>query len=405
MNLQELAGLFSGLSEANRPIRLRLSGTRAVFDDVLLVKSVAGQETLCGSLEYRLLCVSLNARLPLKEFIAIPVEIQFVTASGGLRSVCGIVAQAASGESDGGLATYQLVVRDALALMEQRTNTRVFRNTNEVDLSVALLSEWRAANSILAKAFKVDMSGIANSYPEREFIMQHNESDAAFLRRLWRRQGISWFLRPGKASAVGSSETPAHTLVLFDRSDRLKQNAAGTVRFRSDRATQTADSVFSWGAVRTLKAGSIMRQSWDYRRGGMMTAQAPTTLLQGEAGNQFALSLDDYIVDSPHVGDDTHDYRRLGELRIQRHEYEAKCFHGESGVRDFCIGEWIHLVDHPEVDIHADNEREFVLTELSLSAENNLPKTIEDKAHRLFASNRWHSATVFAELSSATQNC
>ena len=403
MNLKELAGLFSGLSEASRPIRLRLSGARAVFDDILLVKSVAGHEAICGGIEYRILCVSLNAQLPLKEFIALPVEVQFVTADGGLRSVCGIVAQAASGESDGGLATYQLVVRDALALMEQRTNTRVFRNTNEVDISAALLSEWRAANPILAKAFKIDMSGIANSYPEREFIMQHNESDAAFLRRLWRRQGISWFIRPGQASALGSSETSAHTLVLFDRSNRLNQNAAGTVRFHCDSATQTADSVFSWGAVRTLKVGSIMRQCWDYRRGGMMSTLAPTTMQQGEAGNQFALSLDDYVVDSPHAGDDTHDYRRLGELRIQRHEYEAKCFQGESGVRDFCVGEWVRFVGHPEIDTHVDNEREFVLIELSLSAENNLPKTIEDKVRRLFDSNRWHSAAVFAELSSASE--
>ena len=403
MNLQELAGLFSGLSEANRPIRLRLSGAQRVFDDVLLVKSVAGHEALCGGIEYRLLCVSLNAQLPLKEFVALPIELQFVTAAGELRSVCGIVAQAASGKSDGGLATYQLVVRDALALMEQRTNSRVFRNTNEVELSAALLAEWRAANPILAKAFQTDMSGIANDYPQREFIMQHNESDAGFLRRLWKRRGISWFIRPGEASALSSSKTPAHTLVLFDRSNLLRQNPAGTVRFRCDTATQTVDSVFSWSAARTLKAGSIMRQSWDYRRGGMMSTQVPTIMEQGETGNQFAFSLEDYIVDSPHAGDDTQDYRRLGELRMQRQEYEAKCFHAESGVRDLCVGEWIRLTGHPEIDTHLGSEREFVLTELSLSAENNLPKTIEDKVHRLFASNRWHLAPVFAELRSASE--
>ena len=204
MQLNELGALFSGLSEANRPIRLRLSGQNRVHDDALLVKQVIGQETLCGGIEYRLLCVSTDANLPLKDFIALPVELQFVTAPGQLRSVCGIVAQASTGERDGGLATYQLVVRDALALMEQRTNTRVYRNASEVDLSVALLDEWRAINPVLAKAFDIDTSGLSVSYPQREFIMQYNESDAAFLRRMWRRQGISWFVRPGKASVTGS---------------------------------------------------------------------------------------------------------------------------------------------------------------------------------------------------------
>lgn len=141
MNLKDLTEVFAGLSEANRPIRLRLSQGQRVRDDVLLVKRVTGSETLCGGLEYRLLCVSTRADLPLKEFIALPVELQFVTDLGDVRAVCGIVAQAAAGQCDGGLATYELVVRDALALMEHRTNTRVFRNLNELDITAVILRD------------------------------------------------------------------------------------------------------------------------------------------------------------------------------------------------------------------------------------------------------------------------
>jgi type VI secretion system secreted protein VgrG len=48
----------------------------------LLVKRVTGSETLCGGLEYRLLCVPTDAHLPLKKFIALPIELQFVTDRG-----------------------------------------------------------------------------------------------------------------------------------------------------------------------------------------------------------------------------------------------------------------------------------------------------------------------------------
>jgi type VI secretion system secreted protein VgrG len=401
MNSSNMIGLVPDLTQANRPIRLRLWQQGSALNDVLLVKHVSGQEKLCGGIEYRLLCVSTNVALPLKEFVALPVELQFVTDRGQLRSVCGIVAQASAGQGDGGLATYQLLVRDGLALMEQRFNTRIFRSSSEIDISVALVREWRSVNPILATAFDIDISGITRKYPAREFTMQHNESDAAFLRRLWKRQGIGWFFRPGQAGQREDADSPVHSLVLFDDSLALPQNAAGKVRFHRDACTEARDSVFNWSAVRTLKAGSVARQSWDYRQGNMMSADSPTVMQQGQAGNQFALSLNDHRIDAPHVGDSAHDYLRLGDLRIQRHEYESKCFHGESGVRDFCIGQWFRLDGHPEIDTHPANEREFILTELTLAAENNLPKDIDERSQRLFDADGWHRSPDFALLDQA----
>jgi type VI secretion system secreted protein VgrG len=339
MNVFNVPVLASALTQSNRPVRLRLSHRQGVLDDVLQIKHVSGQETLCGLTEYRLLCVSTQAGLELKEFLALPVELQFVTDRGRLRSVCGIVAQASAGQSDGGLATYQLVVRDALALMEQRINTRVFRNMNEVEITESLLREWRNLNPILASVFDFDVSAVTGTYAKREFRMQYNESDAAFLRRLWKQRGIAWLVRPGRAGKADSAADFCHTLVLFDTPYALPQNAAGAVRFHRDAATEARDGIMNWSAVRTLKPGSVTRQSPDYLQGRMMFASSPTTMQQGEAGNQFACSLDDYQVDAPHLGDDGSDYRRLGELRIRRHEYEAKCFYGESGVRDLRVGE------------------------------------------------------------------
>lgn len=402
MNMLNTAGLSLDLAQANHPIRLRLWHQGSVLDHLLLVKHVNGQETLCDGIEYRLHCVSTQAALPLKTFIALPAELQFVTDRGGLRSICGIVAQAAAGQSDGGLATYQLVIRDALALMEQRVNTRVFRSMNEVEISAALVREWRMVNPILATAFEIDTSGIAGTYPPREFTMQHNESDAAFLRRLWKRQGIASFIRPGQSSEPDGSDSPIHTLVLFDAPLSLAQNAAGTVRFHRDAGTEARDSIFNWSASRNLKAGNINRQSWDYRQGRMMAVQSPTVMHQGEAGDQFAFSLDDHQIEAPHVGDDGNDYRRLGDLRMRRHEYASKCFHGESGVRDFCVGQWFRLDGHPDIDTHPDDEREFVLTELSLTAENNLPKDIDERSQRLFAANGWAQTSAQATLEQAS---
>jgi type VI secretion system secreted protein VgrG len=380
----------TGLTEANRPIRLRLTTAKGVLNEPLLVKYVSGMETICGGIEYSLLCVSSHAGMELKQFIANPVELQFVTASGGLRAVCGIVGGVAEGQSDGGLATYQLIIRDALSLLEETCTTRIFRNVNEVDITHIVLSEWCRANPVVARAFRFELGGL-KAYPPRSFIMQYNESSASFLRRLWKRRGIGWFSEAVAPAGRGSDEAPVHKLVLFDDPLALKENPAGPSRYHRDHATEQHDSITAWYARRCLKAGRISRHSLDYRQSWSRSESDASLVDQGQLGNQFAATLEDYFVDSPHAGDDSKDYRSLAVLRAQRKEYEAKSFEGESGDREMRVGQWRRMDGHPEIDRHPEHEREFVCTELRVAAENNLPKTLDDQVHRLFILNGWSS--------------
>jgi len=388
MNNHSVAPARAALTEENRPIRLRVFDGEVVVDDLLLVKYVNGTETICGGVEYRVLCVATAAGMTLKRFIANPAELQFVTDRGTLRSVCGIIASITEGGSDGGLATYQLIVRDAFSLLDKAINTRVFRNVDETAITNIILREWRENNPVAAQAFDFDL-GKLKSYPAREFTMQCNESSGAFLRRLWKRRGIAWFIQPGIPTERGSDTVPTHTLVLFDDPMSLPANAAGTVRFHRDSATEERDAITGWHAVRQLTAGAVTRRSWDYARAAMMDSQELGNHDQGRLGNGFAAALDDYLVDVPHAGHDSSDYRNLGTLRMQRHEYESKYFQGEGSVRDLCVGQWIGLSGHPEVDTHPAEQREFILTEMRVQAENNLPKVLDDRANRLFARNRW----------------
>ncbi|MFM9436081.1 type VI secretion system secreted protein VgrG [Janthinobacterium sp. CG_23.3] len=391
MTPNRLSGLAApaGLSGVNRPIRLRLWAKGGARDDLLLVKRVGGVETICGGIEYRLLCVAETAGMPLKQFIAMPAELQFVTDTGKLRSVCGIVDAAVEGEADAGLATYQLVVRDGLAVMDKGGNSRIFRNKSEVEITEIILGEWRRDNPVLARAFDFQTWRLKSHYPQREFTMQYNESDAAFLRRLWKRRGLAWFIQPGKATAAGDDDTPGHTLVLFDDAMSLEQNAAGGVRYHRDDGTEARDSVTAWHGARALAPGSVTRQSWDYKTARSRHARVRGGTDQGELGNELAAGLDDGLVDAPHAGADEADYDALAELRMQGHEFIAKCFRAESGVRDLCVGQWNALEGHAEIDAHQAAEREFVVTELRVEAENNLPKALNDRVQRLFALNRW----------------
>jgi type VI secretion system secreted protein VgrG len=402
------------LSTAHRVLRLRLAHAAGLrgghpdthpdthlathLADILLPQRITGVESICGGIEYRVACVASDPALPLKELIALPAEVQVVLDRGGLRSICGIVVEARSGDSDGGLATYQLVLRDALSIMEKRVNSRIFRQMNELDIVRVLFDEWRHANTTLAGAFEYEFDPLleAERYPRREQTMQYNESDAAFVRRLLRRRGISWLVRAGRSRAssidAAHDRIPAHTLVLFADAANLPENAAGTVRYHRDDATEQRDTITSWGGVRSLQPGSTTRHSWDYKNPGgahFMAATTRTGSDQGGWGSGFAASLDDYLVEVPHAGNDFEDHWRLGQLRMQRHEFEAKCFQGEGTVRDFCAGQYFTLAGHPEIDTHPVAERQFVITELHASVCNNLPGDLSARIERLLANNGW----------------
>ena len=387
-------------TDANRPIRLRIGSPSNDLGSRLLVQHVSGVEKMCGGIDYVLLCVSTQSGMELKQFIANAVELQFVTDTGALRSVCGIVAEAAEGQSDGGLATYQLVVRDALSLLDKTCNTRVFRNASEVDITQTLLKEWRISNSAAAMCFEFDLRRL-KSYPPRAFTMQYNESTAAFLRRLWKRRGIASFIQPGSTSDANQNGVFIHRLVLFDDAMTLKQNAAGEIRFHRDDGTEVRDSITAWHAVRCLIPGNLNRSSWDHVQARSIESQDNCMNNQGSIGNRFARGLTHYLIDPPHAGDSTEDYGKLGLARIQRHEYEAKFFHGEGSDRNMRVGQWNRIAGHPEIDKHPLKEREFVITELHVEADNNLPKALDERVRRLFARNRWRQDSLTLEQASA----
>jgi type VI secretion system secreted protein VgrG len=387
------------LSTNNRPIRLKLFHRNKPIDDILLPQFVNGTESICDGFQYRIHCVATSFKLPLEDFIGLPASLEFVTDRGQLRTISGLVTEAHAGECDGGIASYRLVIRDALTIMEQRVNTRVFRRLSWPQVVSTLLEEWRQINHVLAANFDFEFApGFQlDNYPVREQTIQFNESDAAFVQRLLKRSGIAWFFRPGRSRAWNEGKpvtgsTFGHTLVLFDAQCKLEQNEAGIVRYHRDDATERRDSITRWGATRKLRAGKASIFSWDYKQPRSipwMTVDMPANADQGQSGNQLAGGLQQFIVESPHVAADQEHLYSLGLLKMQREELDMKRFAGEGTVRDFRAGEYFSLKNHPEIDRHPANERDFVIMSVDIQARNNLPRSLEERVQRLFASNGW----------------
>nr|WP_235993683.1 type VI secretion system Vgr family protein [Paraburkholderia solitsugae] len=382
------------LTQANRAFRLHWGSAQSSLEQVLIAHRIDISEGLCSGIVGHVTCLSTRADLPLNAFIGLPLSVQMVTDRGALHPICAIVTDARAGQSDGSLATYQLTMRDALSVLEGRTNTRIFRTLSVPDVIEKLLGEWQKKSPALARAFDFDLSSLDRAkYPVRETLLQFHESDADFIRRLCRREGIAWFTAAGKRgadpSSDGAGESPVHTLVLLDDPMKLPKSSAGTVRYHRDAATEARDSITLWSASRQLVPGNVQRASWDYKSATVAQASETSIVDQGEAGNDLAQLLRDAVIDVPHAGDSWSDYERVSKARMLAHELRSANVDGVSGVRDLAVGRWFELTGHPEVDTHPQEERQFIVTTLHHRGENSLPKTLNERAQALFEANRW----------------
>jgi type VI secretion system secreted protein VgrG len=386
-----LRAIASGaLDQNNRPVRLEWGSTQSTLQQVLLLQRLDITEGLMSGINGHLTCVSSRADLPEKSFLALPLSVQMVTDRGQLHAINGIITDVRAGQSDGSLTCYQLTIRDALSVMERRTNSRIFRTKALPDILGVVMQEWRQRSPAFARAFDFDLSGLdRDRYPVREVTRQVNEADAQFVRRLLRRDGVNVFVRAGGGTDATSSNTPVHTLVFFDDPMKLPQAATGDLRFHRDAATEERDSITLWSTTRSLIPGSVKRATPDYKSSTVTQTQQPTVVDQGDAGNDLAQLLSDSVIDAPHAGDSWSDYDRLGKDRMLAHELKAESVDGASGVRDMAVGYWFSLTGHPEVDQRPANQRQFVTTFLHHRAENSLPKELNDRAQALFEASRW----------------
>ena len=388
-------GLIDG---STRPVDLHFGRVQRAVGHLLALHHADIREGLMSGIDGQLTCVSTHDHLSPSLFLGLPVSVRLTTDRGGTRTINAIVREVRTGQSDGELTVYQLHVCDALSLMDRRTNARVFRSRSVIEILATLMQEWKLRSHALARAFDFDLSALqTDRYPVRELTRQVNESDASFIRRLLRREGITVF---AKAETVGTARGPSdawpiHTLVFCDDPHRLMEAPAGTLRLHPrDAGTEQRDTVTLFAHAQRLSPGKVRRPSWDYKTARADDASAVTDIEQGESGNDLARLLTDVAIDIPHVGDSWTDHDRITRDRILAHQFEAESYDGISSVRDMPVGHWFTLTGDPELDMKPVEQRRFVVTSVRHDIRNNLPKPLAGRVHELFAASRNLAHTV-----------
>ncbi|HSW48798.1 MAG TPA: type VI secretion system Vgr family protein, partial [Bryobacteraceae bacterium] len=300
------------------------------------------------------------------------MEVTLLTDANTERSICGIVTAASQIGSDGGFATYRLVIESVLEVLARRRTCRVFTQMNVKDLTKKILAEHLEANPVLGSAFRLD-DRCQVEYPERPFWMHYNESDFAFLKRLWAREGISFVVVP---AAERLKEHPQHAVILFDEPSDLDGNACGSARFHRIDGTEQQDAITDWKARRFLQTSSVSRSSWNHESSSTMETAEAARVAQGEHGDALAATLEDYRHHLPLEDVEPGVLEGRALARVKALEGSSKHFEGTGSMRTFQAGSWFTLTQHPVHDRDPEKDREFVITSLETTAVNNLPSDL-----------------------------
>ncbi|MFT3851077.1 MAG: type VI secretion system tip protein TssI/VgrG [Propionivibrio sp.] len=417
-SLADLAAAGVALFTQNsRLLKLRFAESRGIDEEALLPHRLVGEEGLSVSYRYVLDCLSADTHLELKALLGQPAEISLLLPDGGSRLLSGLVTHAAQAGADGGFAQYVFTLEPALALLTHRRNSRVFQDKSVPQIVCALLDEHLAANPAFPGVFQYH-SLLSQDYPVRSYCLQYRESDLAFIERLLAEEGISYRYSHGPDPATSlqnahenhdADALPQHTLVLFDRNDDLPacrpddeggsgEGAAsrtsrpshrsrartGTpiLRFHRSDGVETDDAIDTWTAERQIQSGRSTLASYDYQTVSTHVGADDTRINHGENGTPLCDGLEDYDAQTGYYGSDPDEMARYTELRQQAKDLAGKTFHGEGTVRHLLPGTWFELAEHSIHDQDGPEDRQFIVTRLSFTAENNLLADLSPEAKR-----------------------
>ena len=387
-----------GFGSQKRAVHIHFSNL--ALNTQVFIQRIEGEHRINQGLKAEILCLSTNAYLPLKQFIGGRVAVDQVTDVGQLSRLTGVITSASQGQSDGALTVYKLTIEDATALWHKRRNSRVFMSKSVREITETLFSEWQSHSTLFAASLSLNLDGLSRDYDVRPFVMQSNETDAEFLTRLWRSEGINWLIDEQAPTVLSSSEPiQAQQLRLMDDNQAFTALGRRKIRFHRSHATEPFDSITSFIAERHLQSTTVQTQRWQAQHLAQDQSQAVLSAHQhSDQQDNESLGLEQVWCVSPAWTADlqgqvtsanSSQLDRLNQQLNQYHELQAKYFTAKSSVRDAQVGYWFEMVDHPEIDQHVSTEREFLILGKVFYNQNNLPKELLQQINLLLKASRW----------------
>ncbi|MCU9955707.1 type VI secretion system tip protein VgrG [Burkholderia sp. BKH01] len=219
--------------------------------DDLKFHTLDGSDELGRLFEFRVEALADSHSLSLKDMLGKAVTVRIEQQDQSTRYLNGIVARASlAGRRAERYYGYELVVRPWLWLATRRSDCRIFQNKTVPEIVQEVLSTY---------GFPIE-NHLAESYVPREYCVQYNETDAAFVSRLMEFEGIYYWFRHAEDT---------HTLMLSDAmSSHTALPGYETIPYIARDRTAIADEehIDGWLPAQEVSVGKHQTTDYDYTK-------------------------------------------------------------------------------------------------------------------------------------------
>ncbi|WP_175915523.1 MULTISPECIES: type VI secretion system tip protein VgrG [unclassified Burkholderia] len=219
--------------------------------DDLKFHTLDGSDELGRLFEFRIEALADSHSLSLKDMLGKPVTVRIEQQDLSTRYLNGIVVRATlAGRRAERHYGYELVVRPWLWLATRRSDCRIFQNRTVPDIVQEVLAPY---------GFPIE-NKLTEAYVPREFCVQYNETDTAFVMRLMEFEGIYFYFRHAADS---------HTLVLCDAmSSHVALPSYETIPYIAQDRTAIADEehIDGWLPAQAVSVGKHQTTDYDYTK-------------------------------------------------------------------------------------------------------------------------------------------
>ncbi|MEM9782877.1 MAG: type VI secretion system tip protein TssI/VgrG [Pseudomonadota bacterium] len=225
-----------------------------------------------------------------------------------------------------GYGLYRAVLRDWFWLMMQSKDCRIFQNMKTTEILKAVFQEIGFSD------VTIDVSG---EDPEREYCVQYNETDFAFVCRLMEEDGFYYWYEHGDSGAkLKIADSPgAHSPV----------SGTSDIKFEllhADR-TEFADALTSISGTERIVTGKVAKQDYNF--------ETSTADIEGvnsiKKGKHAQTGLEDYTY-AGHQADEAGG-NRLARVSMEGKAVQHHQLRAMGNARQVEVGRTFKLIEHP----------------------------------------------------------
>jgi type VI secretion system secreted protein VgrG len=339
------------------------------------VREFTVDEGLSSLFSVELVAVSENPAIDLEETVGAdatfsldaPADLYQDAAPPRWSGIISEVHQLRS--EDSGLSTYHLTLVPRLWLLTHRVNCRVFQQMTDLDVALAILGEWGLEP-------KVETS---RAYKTRKMRVQYQETDHAFVSRLFEASGVTYLFRRSEEGSI---------LVLADAPETGPRRTSALEH--SNQPMGVSLSATGFRASRAIRSGRVTIADHDHR-----IANAPL-LGQAKSGSHaiedklehFSYAAGAFRFgksgpkDTPSADDrgrtrtDPDEATRIAEQTAAAKVARSKRFGFETNALDLSAGMILDVSNHPM----AEREGSLLLTRVTLSGTHDSETSVACRA-------------------------